>query len=127
MSLAKINISQMGIVVGEILDEYKEYTTDNVKEAVKAVAKESVNELKRTSPRRTGKYAESWKAKITGESSSDIAITIYSPTQYRLTHLLENGHAKRGGGRVAAIPHIAPVQDAADMLIEEELQKRLKG
>ena len=54
-------------------------------------------------------------------------VTVYSPSRYMLAHLLENGHAKRGGGRVRAIPHIAPAQDHAEQEIERELERTLRG
>ncbi len=75
----------------------------------------------------TGKYAKSWASKKTKETSDSIQYTVHSKNRYRLTHLLENGHAKRGGGRVRAIPHIAPAESkGAEQLvrdIERDLQK----
>ena len=44
------------------------------------------------------------------------------PKTYPLAHLLENGHAKRGGGRTAPIVHIKPVEEWAI----EEVQKTIK-
>lgn len=47
----------------------------------------------------------------------------YNAKHYRLTHLLEFGHAKQNGGRTRAFPHIAEVNDWA----QEEVEKRMEG
>jgi hypothetical protein len=64
---------------------------------------------------------------VTAEDSASIEVTVYSPSRYMLAHLLEHGHAKRGGGRVRAIPHIAPAEDHAAEEIERELERALGG
>ena len=65
--------------------------------------------------------------KVTEESAVGIGVTVYSPSHYMLAHLLENGHAKRGGGRVKAIPHIKPAEDHARDELVKDIEKALKG
>ena len=53
-------------------------------------------------------------------------VTVYSPSRYMLAHLLEHGHAKRGGGRVRAIPHIAPAEEVGAEQLEQDILRGLK-
>ena len=111
--------------IEEILEDYGKSIAEELKEATQSVIKEGAKKLKSSSPIRTGEYAGSWKHKMEVDGSGAIAVVdgrIYNRDHYRLTHLLENGHAKRGGGRVAARPHIGAVNDWA----QEEVIKRLK-
>lgn len=107
--------------VKDILSQYGEVAIEATKEAVAEVAKESAKKLKSSSPRgRTGKYAKGWTSKVeTGRVSASATVYGKSGT-YQLAHLLEHGHAKRGGGRTTPIQHIEPVKQWA---VEEALQR----
>ena len=77
-------------------------------------------------PRNTGAYAKSWRTKKTRESSHVLEVTVYSPKRYMLAHLVEKGHAKRGGGRVAGKPHIAPAEQHGIEQLTREIEEALK-
>ena len=123
MSNQTVSIEQMADVIMEGLQEYADLATDDMKKAVKKAGNTVKTQINATAPKRTGKYAKSWKAKNTRETSTELQVTVYSPTRYMLAHLLENGHAKRGGGRVKAIPHITP----AEAVGEEQLIKDIES
>jgi len=122
-----ISIDELADVINEGLEEYANLTSQNVKSAVRKAAKTVKEEINSSAPVRTGRYAKSWKTKTTAESSNMLQQTVYSPDRYMLAHLLEKGHAKRGGGRVRAIPHIAPAEETGIELLESLIEKAVKG
>ena len=117
-----IKVDQLASTIEKELSFYSDEVTTGVKKAVDDVAKEAVKDLKSGSPRRTGRYSGDWTRKSAYESTRTKRNTVYNKGHYQLTHLLENGHAKRGGGRVGARVHIAPVEQKAI----EALEKRIK-
>lgn len=121
-----VNIDGLTAAIMEGLTEYADLATDKMKSAVKKSAKTLKDEINSSAPVRTGKYAKSWKTKTTKESSNALEMTVYSPSKYMLAHLLENGHAKRGGGRVRAIPHIAPAEQRGIEELEREIERALE-
>lgn len=108
---------------GEImkcLQEYTEEVVEALEKTEKELADEAVRTLKQTSPRESGKYAKSWTQTKQGKKR------IVHNRRYQLTHLLEKGHAKRNGGRVAARVHIAPVEQRISKEAVERLKRNLK-
>ncbi len=123
----RVSVDGLADAVMKQLDEYNELATDDMKKAVKKAGKTVKEEINGSAPVRTGRYAKSWTSRTTAESSTDIEVTVYSPSRYMLAHLLENGHAKRGGGRVRAIPHIKPAEEIGEQQLETDIAKALKG
>lgn len=111
----------IGVEIDEILTEYAEKVKTTAEKDIKEVAKECVQKLKTTSPvgkgKQAGKYASGWASKKDGDG-----VVVYNRTSYQLTHLLENGHNLRQGGRSPAIKHIKPVEEWAN----DELPKRIQ-
>ena len=110
-----IRVDKLASEVNRILEEYVDATDEVVKAAADKVAKEAVRELRESpdTPRRTGDYARGWTQKVTANRGRLYNRTVYNAKHYRLTHLLEYGHALRQGGRARAYPHIAPVEAKA--------------
>ena len=115
--MAKISVDQLAAEIAKGLAEYSQDVVEKVNVSSEAVGKAAVKRLKQTSPKRYGKYAKSWTMtteKAIGQPHKRI-VHAKAP-HYRLTHLLEYGHAKVGGGRVEGRPHIGP---AEEMVIRE--------
>ena len=116
-------------LVGAIDREFTEYVdmaTKDVKKIVRKVADNTKNEISRNAPVKTGRYKKSWTVTKTKDTSLTTLMTVHSKTRYRLTHLLENGHAKRRGGRTRAFPHIAPAEAKAEKELMESVERSLK-
>ena len=123
----RIQIGQLADAVMRELTEYKDLVETDMKAAVKKAGNTVKAEIKATAPKRTGAYGKSWTAKTTRETANTLEITVHSRNRYQIAHLLEHGHAKRGGGRVAARPHIAAAEEKGVRELEQEIQKALEG
>ncbi len=121
-----IRIDQLADAVNERLEEYNQLSAGVVKKAVRNAGNSVKKDISANAPKRTGKYAKSWRVKSTRETSTELQVTVYSPTRYMLAHLLEHGHALRNGGRVCAFPHIAPAEEAAEKKLMADIEKGLK-
>ena len=143
MAAGKIKISQLSGTINDILKEYKEYcenvTYEDIDQAgttaqkmIKELSPVAASAYKKWEPNaeliQPGKYKKSWRKKTEGKGSAKPSVVVYaSGHQYSLTHLLENGHAKKGGGRVQGYPHVAPAQELADDEVMRALEKHLGG
>lgn len=120
-------IDNLANEIMEGLKEYADLASDDVKKAVRKAGNTVRKEISENAPKDTGAYAKSWSVKKTKETSNSLEVTVYSKNRYQLAHLLEHGHAKRGGGRVAARPHIAQAEENAIETLETEIARALGG
>lgn len=107
----------------EILKQLKQYTKEveeNIEMAKNTTSKDLVKELKRTSPEKTGSYKTGWRIK------KGFKNIIHNKTDYQLTHLLEHGHAKKGGGRVESKVHIRPAEEKAVKSFIKKVEEAIK-
>lgn len=126
--MSKIDIDKLALEVITELQEYGKVTIDAVTEAVQETAKMTAVELRDTSPKLTGDYANSWSykrdEKLKGKYRYDMVVYEKKP-EYRLTHLLEKGYQHRYGGRVPGQPHIKNAEKHARENLEERIKKKL--
>lgn len=123
----KVQIQNFAAEMNKILDGYSALAINDLKEAVSDAGKAVKKEIRKGAPKRTGKYRSSWQAEKTKETRTSLSVVVHSKNRYRLTHLLEYGHAKRGGGRVQAIPHIAPAEETVRDQMMKDLEDKLQG
>ena len=103
------------------LDRYTKTLSGKADEASLKVVKTLVKDIKAGAPVRKkngGSYKKGWTYKKEGH-----IYKVHNRTDYQLTHLLEKGHAKIGGGRVPGRAHIRPAEIKAIKTFEEAVRK----
>ena len=122
-----VPIGSLADTIMDTLEEYAGIAAEDVKQAVKDAGDVVKDDIRSHAPKDTGDYAKSWAVKKVKETSNRLTVAVHSRNRYQLAHLLEFGHAKRSGGRVAAQPHIASAEQKGIEYLEEEIRKALEG
>ena len=122
-----ISIDEMADAIMEGLTEYADLATEDMKKAVRKAGNTVRKEIQETAPQDTGAYSKSWQTKKVRETSNALTLVVHSKNRYQLAHLLEFGHAKRGGGRVEGKSHIAPAEAKGVEQLQDEIERALRG
>jgi len=101
----------------EIVDDVTHQVGDLVMEEIK-------NHI--TFDEKTGDYIKSFSLKSTKTRTNRSRIWHVLKPHYRLTHLLEKGHALLSGGRSRAFPHIKYGDELANIKFPELLKEAIK-
>ena len=121
----KCTIDNLAKTIMEGLQEYADVASEDVKTAVRKAGKNVKADIAANAPKRTGAYSKSWTVKTQKETANSLEVVVHSKNRYQLAHLLEHGHAKRGGGRVRAYPHIAKGETYAINELKKEVERNL--
>lgn len=116
-----IKINDLAKEINKTLSEYANGVGEEMEKVAEKVAKKGVKTLRLRSPEDTGDYAKGWRVTKVNKT------LVVNNKLYQLTHLLENGHAKVGGGRVAPRVHIAPVEKEMINEFVEGVEEAIKG
>ena len=121
MSDVTCDVDGFAAAMQGILDRMDDAIEDGRPKVVRDAAKTARKEWKSKAPKRTGRYADSIQMKVFKDTASETKADIGSATLPGLPHLLEHGHAKVGGGRVPARPHIADAAEIAMQQLEDDI------
>lgn len=128
----KIKVDELSNVIKEYLENFKDVTEEACEEGVLTTADEAVKELRSAHPSGSGDYGSwdeynsSWKKRKEKKTKNKgILAIVYNEKHYRLTHLLEKGHATVNGGRTRAFPHIAPVEQKCEENLLQNIKKNI--
>lgn len=130
-----IAVDDLGNEIARQLAEYSADVAEGVKKAVKETGKECVREIRRNiitsglqEYRKGDPYSKAWRSTSVTETATGTVVVVNAGKEYRLTHLLEKGHAIVGkGGRTNAYPHIAPAERNAGEYLEKKVKLIVKG
>ena len=130
--MAGYTVEQFSLAVMEAMKEFQQsvdydlvYVTQKV--AHQAAKNVQVN-ITDSGIRGTGEYKKSIKARTIKDSPLSKKSVVYADKpHYRLTHLLEHGHAKLNGGRTRAFAHWEPAEQKAIDDFVKELREAIES
>lgn len=117
-----VSVDQLSEAIAKELTLYSERVITGVKKEAKKSMDRLVKDTKATAPvgNRKKHYRDSIKSKKVAENDRSVSYLWYvGGSDYRLSHLLENGHALRNGGRVAGTHFI---KNASDPILLQYVQ-----
>lgn len=122
--MVRINPERLSEEINNELRIYSESITKGIKKANDDCMKEFVNDTKRDAPKGTRKkFYKNITSKTTLNKPNRKVNTWYvKDPEYRLTHLIKNGHAKPNGGRTKANDFITPNYNK----LENEFENKVK-
>ena len=130
-----ISVDDLVSTISEELSGYQRNVVDKVVvEETKKSMKELVQKTKATAPvgKRTKHYRDNIASKVLQKSNNAIGssyseVWYVKGSDYRLSHLLNNGHAKKNGGRVEGTKFITKATDEVETAYLENIKKAIEN
>lgn len=130
MSQNKVAPADLSKAIERTLAEYAGVVFADLEESTAETARECSDEIRANALGHGWKdYAKTWtKTKEKSRKSTSSNWIVHAKNGgYQIAHLLEKGHAKRGGGRSRAFPHIAPAEAHAEERLITQLRQKIGG
>ena len=131
--------NDIGAQLEQVLTIYSAEVNDKIRAITTETMKSLVKETKATAPKGRRANPDSYRKHISGDyrgtkktarglRGQDIhAIWYVRAPEYRLTHLLVNGHATSKGTRTRASPFLHNARERAVAEYEEKLQEAIRS
>lgn len=114
--MSNVSIDRLSGVISTNLNTYSRTIVEGIEKAAEKTVDEMVARTKQrpTTKLSRGKYARSIASEVgLNTISARSRIWYVKKPRYRLAHLLNNGHAVRGGGRVSGDQHVTKATEKA--------------
>ena len=125
-----VKIDELNAAIMESLETYNEAVVAGLKKTTTQAMKDLVNTTKATAPvgNRKKHYRDSITSRTESETQYGITKLWYvKGSDYRLSHLLNNGHALRNGGRYPGTNFIGKAVDALIPVYLSKIEEVLKN
>ena len=125
-----VNIDSLSDAINRELTIYSQEVTEKIKKEAKSSMKELVKKTKETAPvgKRDKHYRDSISSRKVRENDRGAEYQWYvDGPDYRLSHLLENGHALKDGGRVEGTHFIANASEPILAEFERKVEEAVRN
>ena len=120
------NIDQLAAEIVNAVREYTEDVSEAIDNEIKSTADLVLAEVKRLAPKDTGYYSKGF-TKTDKSLPGNRRYVVWNKKYFRLVHLLEYGHAKVGGGRVQAYPHLDPAHRRHGLTMPDRIRRIIEN
>ncbi len=122
----KVKVNELANEIMTMFIDYIDEIDEEVVSLSDTLANQAKKDLKASSPKKDGDYAKGWAISQHQRGKRYYGKAIHNKEEYRLTHLLEFGHATKDGKRTQAYPHIRPVESKYKQKFVDELERKIK-
>ena len=131
----KTTVDNLAKEIEKSLADFAGVTEEACEKGVIETAQDAVKALRAAHPSENAwpNYNKGWTVRTEKSRTfkSGILSVVWNKEHYRLTHLLEKGHALRHGGRKVGetrpFEHIAPVDREAEENLVKNIRKRVEN
>lgn len=126
--MRRVNVDNISDAIMEELTLYRKEVDKGLKKVIDECSEEFVENTKSDTPkgRRKKFYKYISKKNVVDEPHKYTNLWFVKDPEYRLTHLIKNGHSTRSGGRTKANDFITPNYEKMEKKLGKEMEEVIK-
>lgn len=128
--MATVKPDQLAAEIEKELGLYSKGVTEKIKKQAKSSMSDLVKQTKATAPvgKRTKHYRDSITSRKERETANGVSYLWYvKGSDYRLSHLLNNGHVLRNGGRYSGTQFIGNAEKSIIADFEKKVEEIIRN